>query len=102
MQVARLDFERPDVQRFPCLALARAAAEQGESAPAVLNAANEVAVEAFLERQLPFTEIPVVIDAVLRRHRVTAIDSLEDVLAADAWAREMARSLLPVRSGEVA
>ncbi len=102
MQVARLDFERPDVQRFPCLALARAAAEQGESAPAVLNAANEVAVEAFLERQLPFTDIPVVIEAVLRRHRVTAIDSLEDVLAADAWAREMARSLLPVRSGEVA
>ncbi|MET0660879.1 MAG: 1-deoxy-D-xylulose-5-phosphate reductoisomerase, partial [Steroidobacteraceae bacterium] len=87
------------LQRFPCLRLARQAAEQGESAPAVLNAANEVAVEAFLQRQLGFTDVPVVIEGVLRRHRTTAIASLDDVLAADTWAREQARSLLPVHSG---
>jgi 1-deoxy-D-xylulose-5-phosphate reductoisomerase len=99
MRIGRLEFEAPDLKRFPCLRLAREAAEQGESAPAVLNAANEVAVEAFLQRQLAFAEIPVVIDAVLRRHRPTAIESLDDVLAADTWAREQARSLLPQRSG---
>jgi 1-deoxy-D-xylulose-5-phosphate reductoisomerase len=102
LRVARLDFEAPDIERFPCLRLARTAAEAGESAPAVLNAANEIAVEAFLQRQLAFTEIPVVIETVLRRHRVAAIESLDDVLAADAWAREQARALLPARSGEVA
>ncbi|MET0985621.1 MAG: 1-deoxy-D-xylulose-5-phosphate reductoisomerase [Steroidobacteraceae bacterium] len=99
IRVGRLEFEAPDLQRFPCLRLARQAAEQGESAPAVLNAANEVAVEAFLQRQLGFTDVPVVIEGVLRRHRTTAIASLDDVLAADTWAREQARSLLPVRSG---
>ena len=99
LRIGRLEFEAPDLQRFPCLKLARQAAEQGESAPAVLNAANEVAVEAFLQRQLAFTDIPVVIEGVLRRHRPTAIESLDDVLAADTWAREQARSLLTARSG---
>jgi 1-deoxy-D-xylulose-5-phosphate reductoisomerase len=99
MRIARLEFEAPDLERFPCLRLAREAAEQGESAPTVLNAANEVAVEAFLQRQLAFMDVPVVIEKVLRRHQPTPINALEDVLAADAWAREQARSLVPVQSG---
>jgi 1-deoxy-D-xylulose-5-phosphate reductoisomerase len=102
MRVARLEFEAPDLQRFPCLRLARQAAEVGESAPTVLNAANEMAVDAFLQRQLAFTDIPVVIEAVLERHRVIPMHSLGDVLATDTWARQEARTLLPVRSGEVA
>jgi 1-deoxy-D-xylulose-5-phosphate reductoisomerase len=99
MSVGRLEFEPPDLQRFPCLRLARTAAELGESAPTVLNAANEVAVDAFLQRQLAFTEIPVVIEGVLTQHRHTAVQSLEDVLSADAWARERALALIQARSG---
>jgi 1-deoxy-D-xylulose-5-phosphate reductoisomerase len=102
VQVGRLEFEAPDLQRFPCLRLAREAAETGESAPAALNAANEVAVEAFLQRRLPFTDIPRVIEDVLHRHRTVAIESLDDVLAVDAWAREEARSLLSSRCGAFA
>lgn len=102
VQVGRLEFEAPDLQRFPCLRLAREAAEAGESAPTALNAANEVAVEAFLQRRLPFTDIPRVIEDVLHRHRTVAIESLDDVLAVDAWAREEARSLLSSRCGAFA
>jgi 1-deoxy-D-xylulose-5-phosphate reductoisomerase len=92
IQTARLDFEAPDTTRFPCLRLARSAAEAGGTAPAVLNAANEIAVEAFLERRLSFADIPAVIENVLTRHRSTPIASLDDVLSADEWARHEARS----------
>ncbi|MFO1393320.1 MAG: 1-deoxy-D-xylulose-5-phosphate reductoisomerase [Steroidobacteraceae bacterium] len=91
---ARLDFEAPDVERFPALRLAREAAESGGTSPAVLNAANEVAVAAFLAGRLGFTGIPGVIDAVLGQHSSEAASSLETVLGADAWARERAESLL--------
>jgi len=90
-QVARLDFEAPDVQRFPCIALAYAALRAGGNAPAVLNAANEVAVAAFLERQLPYTAIAGVIEQTLARVTNTAVDTLEQVLAADALARQVAQ-----------
>ncbi|MDT4866302.1 1-deoxy-D-xylulose 5-phosphate reductoisomerase [compost metagenome] len=85
--VARLDFQAPDEQRFPCLRLARAAAEAGGSVPAMLNAANEVAVAAFLERRIRFTEIAVIIENVLNRESATAVETLDAVLAADQRAR---------------
>lgn len=88
--VARLDFERPDMSRFPCLRLAYEAMEAGGTATAILNAANEVAVASFLAGQLSFTSIPKVIEAVLSD--VTAQDAvtLETILADDARAREAA------------
>jgi len=90
-QIARLDFEAPDVQRFPCIALAYAALRAGGSAPAVLNAANEIAVAAFLERKLPYTAIAQVIEQTLAQVANTAVDTLEQVLAADARARHVAQ-----------
>lgn len=90
VRAGRLDFEVPDLERFPCLKLAREAAEAGGTAPAVLNAANEVAVGAFLERRLAFVDIPRVIGAVLAQHSVRSADSLQDVLRADDWARREA------------
>ncbi|MHC5349572.1 1-deoxy-D-xylulose-5-phosphate reductoisomerase [Metapseudomonas furukawaii] len=88
--VARLDFQAPDEQRFPCLRLARQAAEEGGSAPAMLNAANEVAVAAFLERRIRFTEIASIIDEVLNREVSAAVETLDSVLEADRRAREAA------------
>jgi 1-deoxy-D-xylulose-5-phosphate reductoisomerase len=90
VRVGRLDFESPDVERFPALKLAQAAAAAGGTAPAVLNAANEVAVEAFLGSRLAFTGITALIDRVMQAHTVGAAGTLEEVLAADAWARERA------------
>lgn len=88
--IARLDFQRPDAQRFPCLRLARQAAEVGGSAPALLNAANEIAVAAFLERRIRFPEIARIIDEVLNLEAAVAVESLDAVLAADARARVLA------------
>jgi 1-deoxy-D-xylulose-5-phosphate reductoisomerase len=102
LRTARLDFEAPDLDRFPALGLARSAAEAGGTAPAVLNAANEVAVSAFLERRLAFPEIPEVIDRVLARHQRTPARSLEDVLAADEWARREARHAVTAAAGVLA
>jgi 1-deoxy-D-xylulose-5-phosphate reductoisomerase len=88
--IGQLNFERPDLDRFPCLALAyRALAEEGV-APAVLNAANEVAVGCFLDGALGFDRIPAVIAATLDAMTPSAADSLEVVLEADRWAREFA------------
>lgn len=92
--IARLDFEAPDEQRFPCLRLARQAAEAGGSAPAMLNAANEVAVSAFLERRIRYPEIASIIDEVLVREPVVAVNELDAVFAADAKARSLAEQWL--------
>lgn len=89
-QVARLDFEAPDETRFPCLRLAREAMVKGGAAPAILNAANEVAVDAFLEGQLGFSAIAEVVAAVMAQPFDGSADSLEQILAADKWAREQA------------
>ncbi|MCR3763124.1 1-deoxy-D-xylulose-5-phosphate reductoisomerase, partial [Pseudomonas aeruginosa] len=97
--VGRLDFQRPDEQRFPCLRLARQAAETGGSAPAMLNAANEVAVAAFLERHIRFSDIAVIIEDVLNREAVTAVESLDQVLAADRRARSVAGQWLTRYAG---
>jgi len=93
-QVARLDFEAPDEQRFPCLRLAREAIIAGGTAPAILNAANEMAVEAFLNGRLAFLEIPRVIEYALERVDNRAADSLEIILSQDAAAREVAGQLI--------
>jgi len=91
LKAARLDFRAPDTDKFPCLALAQAAARAGGLDPVVLNAANEVAVQAFLERRLNFPGIAAVIEAVVQRSTRGTIGGLEDVLAADAEGRVHAR-----------
>jgi 1-deoxy-D-xylulose-5-phosphate reductoisomerase len=101
-QIGRLDFEPPDHQRFPSLGLARAAARAGGTAPAVLNAANEVAVQAFLDRRLNFTGIATVIDKVLQRLDSCPVKVLGDVLDADAAARRLAIALIELSSGALA
>ena len=87
----RLDFEDVPPGKFPCLALARQALERGGSLPCALNAADEIAVAAFLEGRLAFTGIPRVIERVLERMPRAAFASIEDVLAADSEARRLAR-----------
>jgi 1-deoxy-D-xylulose-5-phosphate reductoisomerase len=89
-----LQFERPDLQRFPCLRLAYQALKAGGSAPAVLNAANEVAVASFLAGRLAFTRIAGVVEEVLARVPPGRAPTLEDVLAADALARSTAEEQL--------
>jgi 1-deoxy-D-xylulose-5-phosphate reductoisomerase len=88
--IRHLSFEKPDLARFPCLSLAYAALRSGGTAPAVLNAANEVAVEAFLGGRLPFTGIPGVIADTLDSVPARAADDLAAVMAADAHARRAA------------
>ena len=94
VQVQKLTFEAPDEQRFPSLRLSRAALEAGGSAPAMLNAANEVAVDAFLNGQIRFTDITETIEYTLNQLEVASIDTLDAVLLADQQAREMARQYL--------
>jgi len=90
----RLEFELPDHERFPCLGLAYRALEKGGSATAVLNAANEEAVAAFLDGRIPFNAIPESVHEVLDDHTSAAVSRLEEVLEADAWARERSREAL--------
>ncbi|MCU7811405.1 MAG: 1-deoxy-D-xylulose-5-phosphate reductoisomerase [Candidatus Thiodiazotropha sp. (ex Notomyrtea botanica)] len=92
-QVAQLDFEAPDLQRFPCLRLAFDAIEAGGTAPAILNAANEVAVAAFLAERLRFTDISVVVDETLQRLPAGKVDSLDGLLRIDAETRGVAEQV---------
>lgn len=92
-RLASLEFHEPDLDKFPCLGLAYRVLRAGGTAPAALNAANEVAVQAFLERMIPFGEIPHIIESVLDRHPTQEASSLEAVLEADAGARAQARKL---------
>ncbi len=93
-KIARLDFEAPDMQRFPCLALAFAALKQAGTAPAILNAANEIAVAAFLQEQIRFVQIPQLIEAVLAQSTIRQVQSLPDVIQADQEARMLAEQWL--------
>lgn len=95
--IARLDFQAPDEQRFPCLRLAREVAQAGGTAPAMLNAVNEVAVAAFLERRIRFPEIARMIEDVLHTEPALAVESLDAVLAADGRARDLAEQWLSRR-----
>ena len=89
-----LTFREPDMEKFPCLGLAMEAGRTGGTLPAVLNAANEIAVHAFLERRLSFDKIPLVIRETLARHVNCPEPSLAEILRADQWAREAAECLV--------
>lgn len=93
-KIASLHFERPDFDRFPCLQLAYRALKEGDSSPATLNAANEIAVQAFFDGRIGFTAISRVIASVMDRAPETKLVSLTDVLAADAEARTIAESVI--------
>jgi len=93
-EVARLDFEEPDTQRFPCLRLAFDAVAAAGVAPAVLNAANEVAVDAFLSKQLAFVRIPEIIETVLSQNLEGDLDSVEGLMAIDQAARAATEQLI--------
>ena len=93
-QMANLSFSEPDLARFPCLSLAFAAAQSGGTAPTVLNAANEIAVAAFLDEGLPYLKIPVVVEKVLNAIATSNADSLDAILQMDAQARAVARDFI--------
>jgi len=93
-QLANLSFGEPDLARFPCLSLAFAAAKAGGTAPTVLNAANEIAVTAFLEEGMPYLQIPLVVEKVLNAMPVANADSIELILDVDAQARALARDVV--------
>lgn len=93
-ELRRLDFEPPDTEAFPCLELAYAAGRMGETAPALLNAANEVAVQAFLDERIRWTAIPEVLETVLGDHDGTEADSLEAVMEIDGRARAAAEQVI--------
>ncbi len=94
--VKRMDFEQPDLQRFPCLRLAYEAIQQGGIMPTVLNAANEIAVDAFLNEHVRFTDIPVIIEQTMQKFVTVEASSLEIVLATDKQAREYAHQIIQV------
>jgi 1-deoxy-D-xylulose-5-phosphate reductoisomerase len=89
-----LTFEAPDPEKFPALRLAREAGTTGGTLPAVLNAANEIAVPAFLDGKISFPAIWHTVEAVMNRHTTVAHPSLDDILKADAWARAAAQEVL--------
>lgn len=93
-KVAHLDFEEPDFKKFPCLKLAYQALAAGGNMPAVLNAANEIAVESFLKRRMPFTAIPAMIAHAMETVRQEEMVTLDDVLETDTLARDVARNWL--------
>jgi 1-deoxy-D-xylulose-5-phosphate reductoisomerase len=101
VELGRLDFEAPDRERFPCLDLAYRAVSGSEAAPSVLNAANEVAVAAFLGHEIRFTEIAelnaLVLETHLAEHAGQRVDELEEVIVADSWARGLANEWLAKR-----
>ncbi|HSI86136.1 MAG: 1-deoxy-D-xylulose-5-phosphate reductoisomerase [Candidatus Methylacidiphilales bacterium] len=94
-ELGSLTFEAPDPVRFPALRLAREAGDKGGTLPAVLNAANEVAVPAFCEGRIPFPRIWGLVEDVMRAHENITAPTLDQIIRADAWARETAESLLP-------
>ena len=93
-QMKTLTFEQPDLARFPCLALAYQAMEMAPAAPAVLSAANEVAVEAFLNRKVGFIDIPRLVEKALNECPTSPLNSIADVLAVDHWARARTREIM--------
>ena len=93
-QLAALSFTEPDLVRFPCLSLAFAAAKTGGTAPTILNAANEIAVAAFLDEGMPYLQIPTIVEKTLSAISVTNASSLELILEVDAQARAVARDLI--------
>ena len=97
--IGTLNFSKPDMKKFRCLALALDAIAVDGSMPAVLNGANEIAVEAFLNEEIGFLQIPVLIERVMQAHDPVSVEDIEAVMEADRWARETAKKeLIPMRS----
>ncbi len=94
LEISALTFEKPDMNTFPCLNLAYQAAKQGGSLPAVLNAANEEAVQYFLQGKIGFYDISKIVEFTLTRHQVCYQLDLDEILEADRWAREFARTFI--------
>jgi len=94
--MGNLTFEAPDFERFPCLQLAMDAMEMGQTMPAVLNAANEIAVQAFLDELIPYKDIAEIIRMVMQNHSPVPLHELQNVLDADHWAREETTKLITV------
>ena len=92
--LGRLDFEPPDLAKFPAIKLAQRAGEIGGTLPAVLNAANEIAVDAFCEEQTSFIGIAELVTEVMNRHKVIEGPKLEEILQADQWARQTSKDLI--------
>lgn len=93
-RLGQLNFAAPNSQCFPCLGLAYDAIKRGGTTPAVLNAANELAVDAFLHEKVGFLDIPRIIGSVVEKHSSRAASSLEQILSADAWARQKAHDVI--------
>lgn len=94
LEIGSISFNPPDFSRFPCLALAYNAGITGGTLPAVMNAANEVAVGSFLDHRLAFTQIPVIVEKVMNKHQNAAALSIDNILAADKWARLISAELI--------
>ena len=94
LDIGKLSFEEPDKKRFRCLDLALTAGKIGHSMPAVLSGANEIAVNAFLQGQIGFLEIPQLVEKIMERHEVFAIETIDQALEADRWAQSTAKKIL--------
>ncbi len=97
--IGTLNFERPDKKRFRCLDLALSAGKTGGSMPAVLNGANEMAVQAFLDGKIGFMNIPNIIEDVMQEHQIFPVNSIEAAVEADSWAKSMAEKQLKKAAG---
>jgi 1-deoxy-D-xylulose-5-phosphate reductoisomerase len=93
-KIQSFHFEKPDKKRFPCLELGYEAVRTGGTMPTVLNAANEIAVEAFLCDKIPFVKIPQFIEKMMKTHRALANPKLADLLEVDTWTRRKAQELV--------
>jgi 1-deoxy-D-xylulose-5-phosphate reductoisomerase len=93
-KTGNLEFFKPDTKKFPCLGIAYAACLCGGTAPAVLNAADEVAVSAFMENKIRFIDLPEIIEKILSRHDSIKDPSLDDILQADLWARKETKKII--------
>jgi len=96
-KLKKINFQKPNMKRFPCLRLAIEAAGERGSMPCVLNAADEVAVDAFLNKKIDFTDIPRIITQVMNRHRKITNPDLKEILATDTWARNEAKRIIKNR-----
>jgi 1-deoxy-D-xylulose-5-phosphate reductoisomerase len=99
-RLSALHFEAPDGDRFPCIGLAYRALREGGTLPAAMNAANEEAVQAFIDERISLTDISHVIEEVMDDHIVASVDNLDTVLEADRWARRVAKEKVARRSGK--
>jgi 1-deoxy-D-xylulose-5-phosphate reductoisomerase len=100
-RLSQLTFENPDLERFPCLALANQALKIGGTMPVVLNAANEIAVQAFLDNKIRLSEIPKIIESVMNEHQMQSAADLETIVEADKSAREKAQNSLNIKTANV-